>query len=410
MRSLDIWMYGQKVATVHDDGGFSSLDYEESWKDNPQSIPLSLSLPLDTERHQSSRVKNFVGGLIPENEAVLADAQKRYRLDDPSDPMEFLSVLGEEVAGAAQFVPPGQAPDPSFTRAPIPHDLLRQMVAEVRQYNGAMPFMKEPPHVSMAGFQAKVALHKSGDSWSIPQGTAASTHIIKPAPKRLTDVDLIEHAIMQSGREIGLNVSHTEIVHFESERAFVTMRYDRVIKPDGRVMRIHQEDFLQAMGRDPDRKYQYQKNGPSLPELINLIRNNSSNPDDDINEFVRLNAFHVITGDADGHAKNSSFILAPGSVRLAPAYDLQSSAPYPAYVQKLAFAIGRQFEYSRVSQSDWIQLAKRSKLDSDRVLSLVSDVWEKAPAAMFRNLEGLPSSIADPIRRVVESASNRMPR
>jgi len=88
---------------------------------------------------------------------------------------------------------------------------------------------------------------------SLPTGRNATTHIVKPALPYLADQDVNEHLCLRAGRKLGLRVAHSEIMQFGNERAIVLRRYDRAQRPDGEVLRIHQEDFCQALGMPPSR-------------------------------------------------------------------------------------------------------------------------------------------------------------
>jgi serine/threonine-protein kinase HipA len=59
--------------------------------------------------------------------------------------------------------------------------------------------------------------------------------------------------------------------------------------------------------------------------------------------LLRWALFNFLLGNADAHGKNISFLYAEGSVRLAPFYDLISTAVYPRQVNnKFAMRMGGQ--------------------------------------------------------------------
>ena len=65
--------------------------------------------------------------------------------------------------------------------------------------------------------------------WSLgcPSGSAATSHILKPAVSGLDDHDLNEHLCLDAARRAGLIVARTRIAQFGDESAIVVERYDR---------------------------------------------------------------------------------------------------------------------------------------------------------------------------------------
>src|SRR3546814_6493642 len=57
---------------------------------------------------------------------------------------------------------------------------------------------------SLAGAQAKIALHRTDSGWTDPHGAIPSTHIIKPAIPGMEDQDLVEHVTMRTAATLGL--------------------------------------------------------------------------------------------------------------------------------------------------------------------------------------------------------------
>lgn len=103
-------------------------------------------------------------------------------------------------------------------------------------------------------------------------------------------------------------------------------RYDRIRQRD-RWVRIHQEDLCQALGIHPARKYE-NEGGPNAAKIVELLRSQSSAPEEDISSFVDSLIFNWLIAGTDAHAKNFSLLLgSQGAVRLAPFYDLASVLP-----------------------------------------------------------------------------------
>ena len=95
------------------------------------------------------------------------------------------------------------------------------------------------------------------------------------------------------------------------------------VEPDGR---LHQEDFCQALGLVPGVKYE-NEGGPDVADCARLIHRHSGAPARDIIAFLDALLFNFLIGNNDAHSKNYSLLLdGPGAIRLAPLYDLLSTA------------------------------------------------------------------------------------
>lgn len=390
--ALDLYLSERLAAHLgYDEDDRLVFTYTDGWTADTNAYPLSLALPLHRERHDPQTALNVLRGLIPENQEVLLDWHYRYGIHNIHDPLSVLHAVGMDVAGAAQFVPAGTELEQSSTLAPISDAEIAELIHDTRETGGSTPYIEKLPRVSLAGQQAKFALHKHADGWMLPQGRTPSTHIFKPAGRKHPDIDHLEVALLRAARTIGITAVGAEVLTFEHEPVFVTERYDRRKTPDG-VGRIHQEDFAQALGLSPRQKYQTD-HGATLPQLVQLIRDNSIHPERDLREFLALTAFNVAVGNTDAHAKNHSFLIHPGGeVELAPAYDIISIAPYPGYSKELAFAIGGAYQYRAIEAAHWRKFARTANLDEDQVLDVVEQVWENAPDAVMDALRNTDAS------------------
>lgn len=136
----------------------------------------------------------------------------------------------------------------------------------------------------------------------------------------------------------------------------------------GRWVRLHQEDACQSLAVSPIRKYE-NEGGPGAPDIAALILRESDSPGHDLGAFIDALALNWVLGGTDAHAKNYAFLLSPGSVRLAPLYDLISILPYPGQVHykeaKLAMRIDREYHVWKIRRRHWEGLAMRSELDPE---------------------------------------------
>jgi serine/threonine-protein kinase HipA len=97
--------------------------------------------------------------------------------------------------------------------------------------------------------------------------------------------------------------------------------------PEGAwIARLPQEDFCQALGVAPDRKYQ-SDGGPSVPDCLQVLAA-SEHADEDRAVFALAQLAFWLLAATDGHAKNFSIHHRRGGrFGLTPLYDVLSAWP-----------------------------------------------------------------------------------
>lgn len=112
--------------------------------------------------------------------------------------------------------------------------------------------------LSLAGAQDKIAVRVDGDHVSHPLDGAPSTHILKPTIERFDGVVFNETLSMKLAAAVGLPTAPLEFRTVDSITFLLVERYDRVHRPGSDeefpVEWVHQEDFCQALGIDPETK------------------------------------------------------------------------------------------------------------------------------------------------------------
>lgn len=377
---LHVVMQGQEIANLTSSReGRVQLIYLEGATGVTRG--LSYSLPAAGVTYRGERVANWLGGLLPDRSEVLTRWRARYGLKR-LDAYALLWHVGEDVAGAAQFIRPdrlGQVGE-SGTVRPITESQIaariRALVADAASWApsaGAGQF-------SLAGAQAKFAVAKTADGWAEPSGALPTTHIFKPAIPNMADQDLNEHLTMRLAHEVGLPVAPTELVEFDGARALVVTRFDRYRDSHGAWRRIHQEDAVQALGMGPLRKYE-SHGGPgvrAVAELLTLAVT-GGHAQEDVSTFLDAVAFNWLTFGTDAHARNYALLHHGRSARLAPLYDLNSFLPYASErPASLAMRIGfTEVDPTSVSRSDWGELAGDCRVDEDALVERVRRLGER---------------------------------
>lgn len=180
---------------------------------------------------------------------------------------------------------------------------------------------------------------------------------------------------MTLAKSAGVNVPAVESRNVAGKRRILVQRYDRTTLNEGAVIRIHQEDFYQALGFQPERKYQ-QEGGPLLRDCISLLRDWSTTPVLDIREFIDGLIFIVLIGNADAHGKNYSMLYNGRARRLAPFYDLVCTLAWPELSKNLSMKIGKGESLELITPAHWQNMAQETQLGWPMIRSRMAELAE----------------------------------
>lgn len=398
--------------------GAISFVYDPEWlADEKRAIPVSLSLPLREERYSGAVVSAYFDNLLPDDDEIRRMVAERVGAEG-TDAFSLLDSIGRDCVGALQFVPDGD--EVAAPGAPKGFPLSEADVAETIRDLATAPLGVRTDgerafRISIAGAQEKTALlwHRS---WCIPEGATPTTHILKPQLGELpsgldmrTSVEN-EHFCLTLCRELGLDTARTDVLDFEEVRVLSVERFDRLKTKDGRILRIPQEDFCQALSVPPARKYN-RDGGPGIRECLDLL-NGSDYPQQDRQAFLKAQIIFWLLGATDVHAKNFSLFLTPGGrYRMTPLYDVMSVQPNYVATRvrrkdfRMAMAIGdnRHYIMDEILPHHFRQSAKVAGLPESDLEAIFADLGSDFDAAFERTLEampaGFPGGVAEPIEQ-----------
>lgn len=311
------------------------------------------------------------------------------------NPIALLSRIGADCAGAVQFAPPEMAEQleaTSSSQSSVQRLSQEEIATElklVREYGIANTSDRTVGQFSLAGAQPKTALLEQDGNWGRPGGPIPTNRILKPPSGEFRGFAEDEHFCLELAAHLELGAATSRVVRFADEVAIVVDRFDREFR-DGAWLRIHQEDCCQALGVIPTRKYE-NEGGPGIADVISLLQDASTKPDEDIARFIRATALNWVLAATDAHAKNYALLHSSRSVRLAPFYDILSYLPYSdaqLHRVRLAMRVGNEYEVRRVNRQDWSALARKSRLSERLVSENVEAVLDALPAAVDRTAEG----------------------
>ncbi|WP_049974550.1 HipA domain-containing protein [Azospirillum sp. B4] len=382
---------------------------------------LSISLPPRAEPYTDAECRPFFAGLLPEGDALAAAAARR-RLQ-PYEIFGLLREYGAECAGAVRLLNPGGKPDVPQDYEPLDEAALARVIDEIPTSPNFAADRRV--RLSVAGAQPKTAVAFLDGRFHRPLNGSPSTHLIKVAPAGKPDFALVPKAeafSMALAASLGVDVAGTALRSFAGRECLLVERYDRRVE-GGRVHEIHQEDFCQALGYPPERKYEFsidetgeaQKVGPGLSHCLALAQHTAA-PLLGRAELMRRVIATVLLANADAHAKNFSLLYdAPGRApSLAPAYDMLCTRIFPV-AEDLAMRVGDATRPDRIRKVDWFMLAPAAtpggltaleaavKAQAESVLPKLDALRQRPEFAGIEPYENIRRCVAEVVRSMADT-------
>jgi serine/threonine-protein kinase HipA len=381
--ALNVWNETRLVGRLRrNQFGYIGFHYDSDWREGG-GFPVSRTLPLTTEDFspEEGLAHRFFANLLPEGgvrEHVVRD------LKIPDTDFDLLRAIGGECAGALSVLPTEKVPSGERSYRPLSGDELENLVARRGPIYSAYP-QDERPRLSLAGAQDKCPVLVRDGDFFLPQREAPSTHILKFELADYRHVPGYETFTTILANHIGLPVVTIQLLEIKKQFCVLIERYDREWDQQGKVHRLHQEDFCQALGYGHEKKYQ-DSGGPSFADCYRLIRDTSTDPAIDTQSLLRWQIFNVLAGNSDGHAKNLALLhLVNGVTRLAPFYDLVCTRAIERIDYHLAFGVGGERNPAQITNAHWDALAKecdvRPRFLTDLVQETAGALQEKLALA-----------------------------
>ena len=377
MKTLAVYFHSEQVGILSQDilGRFS-FQYDPGWLSNPQARPVSQSLPLQEDLFEERECAGFFGGLLPEdyNRELIA---RNLGITSQND-YAMLKEIGGECAGAITLL------DPEADLPTQQHTYQSVSEAELETILDTLP--KKPllageaeVRLSLAGAQNKLALFCDENGFSLPLHESPSSHIIKPEADPFPGLVENEAYCLRLARVSGLPTAEAKPMIVGKHRCLLVTRYDRRWE-DGRLHRLHQEDFCQALGIPSRLKYQ-SEGGPHLTHCFDLVRTASSRPAKDLVTLFEAVLFNYLIGNNDAHAKNFSLLYVPSDdairVQLAPLYDLVCTVSHPGLSPKMAMKIGSKYLPAELRLRHWEAYWKAIGFSSKQAILQTRQFLEK---------------------------------
>ncbi|HWT91789.1 MAG TPA: type II toxin-antitoxin system HipA family toxin [Solirubrobacteraceae bacterium] len=409
-RALEVWCFGDRTGTLTDAADGLAFAYAPEWIGAGRP-PLSQSLPLDGPCGTEAVVA-FFGGLLPEGTPRTTLA-RQLGVSVEND-FGLLEALGGDTAGAVSVVRPGEAPP-----GPAGEDVLWLTDEELAREIAELP--TRPMHadedgeyrLSLAGAQDKLPVVVGADGRvGLTTGRTPSTHIMKTPIAGLDDTVVNEAMCLDIGRRLGLDTVDATPRAAADAECLLVGRYDRTTGDDGTV-RLHQEDFCQALGVATARKYQAE-GGPTLPDCFALLRRATAVPAREAVRLLDAVALNFLVGNHDAHGKNFSLLYAPttAAARFAPIYDVLDTVAYGKVrpmSRKMAMSIGKEYRPDYVAPRHLDALLAESGLGAAAARRRLRGLAASAPEAARAARQALVDAGWDRpvLGRIVETVDQR---
>jgi serine/threonine-protein kinase HipA len=409
-KALDVWMNGELVGhwTLTQKIGHA-FSYDASWISNPQRRSMSLSLPLPqgTSPFTGDVVESYFDNLLPDSIDIRKRLATKFDADSPQV-FQLLEKIGRDCVGAIQLLPANsEAPEVRRIDAePLSDEDIAQILDDtISKKNLGVP-EEDALRISIAGAQEKTALLWHEGRWCRPHGTTPTTHIMKLPLGEVggmradfsTSVEN-EWLCARIMRAYGLPVAECSIETFGRYKVLAVTRFDRRML-DGWLARLPQEDFCQARGLPPGRKYE-KNGGPGIATILDVLRG-SNEPETDRMNFLETQLLFWMLAAPDGHAKNFSIAIeAEDHFRLTPLYDVMSAWP----------VIGegpREFQWKQVK----LAMAVRTKNAHYRMAEIQRRHWNEVAKAnaMGPDFESVIQKVLESTPEVIEAVSSELPQ
>lgn len=407
---LLVCLQGSPVGILEqDEVGKLSFSYESA-----TSKPLSLKMPVTSSPCGNEICEAFFGGLLPEGDQARKLIARKFNAD-PDNTFSLLKAIGQDCAGAVSLHDPSAPPtEPDgFHQLEATEISEQELANQIRNLNKAPLFTGiKGVRLSLAGVQDKAAVCVIGGAICIPAPGVPTSHILK-APIRGHEATVQnEYLCMSTAARLGIPTAKVEMRRAEDQIYLLTERYDRELTSDGRIRRVHQEDFCQALGIVTARKYQAE-GGPGFRECFDLLMN-CERPAIDRTTLARILILNYLLGNADAHGKNFSLLHPEAHLsRLAPLYDVLSVSVYEDLEQKMAMHIGGCYDMGTVQPDNWRALCKEIRFGypafRKELAHQTDEIVEAAEAARQTLADSqFDTWVADDILRLLQRSCNRV--
>jgi serine/threonine-protein kinase HipA len=391
--SLDVRIDGfaDPIGTLmrNENAGVSFI-YKDAFLSDENATPVSLSMPLRIEAYGDVIARAFFDNLLQERSELLESIRVREGIER-DDIVGLLVHLGKDCAGAVSVLPQGSPPTKVPGHFSNDYEIISfERVAEIvnsLHVNNVFPKEMQDPS-PLAGVQNKFAVTVLPDgnfAFPKPGNGAPTTHIIKVPKHNHPNDAKQEAAALILSKAVGIETIDAEIRDFKGVEVLMVKRFDRALNAEGNVVRLHQEDFAQAMGLP--RQLKYERDGivgrSFNAKAVRRVLEYTVDPALSITTFIKTTFFDLLIGNVDAHAKNHALLYNyAGKPTLSPRYDLLPTRLDDQFTDELPYRIGNAGKLNELRLEDIHKFLVDLGLDSLRgrqrvIQSTINDQAQK---------------------------------
>jgi serine/threonine-protein kinase HipA len=362
--SLDVRLdgYAAPIGTLaRATSGNVAFRYSAEHLSAVNALPLSLSFPLTDEPFGDVATRAFFDNLLQERDQPLKEVRERHNIER-DDLVGLLFHMGADCAGAISILPEGSPPTKVPGNLETDYDLLTAQKLEdiVIALHDRRPLPNDLRDPSpLAGVQSKLSiLLLANEQFALPKlGTGAPTTHVMKVPDRNHKADSQRESLsLQLSHQCGMTTVPSAQLEIADIPVLITTRFDRARNALGQIVRLHQEDFAQALSLPPSLKYERRGiEGRSFnARAIGGLLNETANPDIGRNTILKLTLFDMLVGNVDGHAKNHALLYGQGTrPDLSPRYDILPTRLDDSFTEELSYSIGTATVLDEVDQTQF---------------------------------------------------------
>ena len=300
----------------------SSFQYAESWLANPKAFSIDPSLYLTAGPQYSD--KPLFGaftdcapdrwGRVLMQRFEQAKAKEENRAPRTLNEIDYMLMVNDEARqGALRFktaqegaflFPAEVKPIPPLIKLPELLAASEKITDNTETANDLKILLA--PGSSLGGARPKASvIDKDGNL------------CMAKFPKKddAGNVVLWEAAALTLAKEAGISVPDWSLKEVAGKSVLIVKRFDRM--ENKRLSFVSAMTMLSAS--DGDNNYSYQ-------DIADVIRQNSSNPKEDMEELWKRIVFSVLISNTDDHLRNHGFLrIDTKGWRLSPVYDVNPS-------------------------------------------------------------------------------------
>ena len=405
MRALDVYLHDNIVGQILETRKGGRFQYASEIAQHFLGLPvLSLALPAKTRPFGEARTSNWFNGLLPEGRRR-EEICKNLNIS-PYDWIGLLAAIGWECAGAVKIRQQNDEPIPPAYYSTITASELGNRLYDISLHLTSAH--NERFRMSLGGFQEKlcVAMPRLTNNPTVdpgdivlPEGDAASTHILKPENENDYPGSAESEAWAMTAARNAARCSHVALLKLDNAPStLVVERFDRAgdCWPNA-VTRLHQEDACQALGLDSAEKYADPRSpkgsDPTYAAVAHLLTLYAKNPFNELEELLRQMVIDFALGNWDAHAKNTAFLyeeeMAP---TLAPLYDVVPISEVEPRTNCLSMRIDGHILPDEIRVSSFVSEACRWGLQEATAKTIIDDCLERIVDGMRTASEIYPTA------------------